>query len=103
MWESGAKEGPIQIRVPCRFGKVHVVALGAVDADHLLAGIVAQSDGQDRLPLAEGARTRAEGSLVVLLQHQLDSTIGEDEAGMDQSIQLLGTGLQFRLGGRIRG
>lgn len=100
MREAGAEEGPVQIRVARRLRDVNIVALGAVDADHLLAGMVGQSDGQHMLALAVGTRTRAKGTLVELLQHQLDAPIGEDEAGVDQSVQLLGAGLKLRLRGR---
>lgn len=87
--ETSAKVCAIRVVVPGGLGCVHVHALGAVQLHHGLAWDVRKANGQHRLVLTVYTRTVTKVSLLVLFQHLCDASVGEDVAGVDQSIKHL--------------
>jgi hypothetical protein len=80
MWKSGPKVGPVNVRLPGRFGKVETMAARTKDIDGIVAGQVGQADRQDRLPLTKYMRTAAKVRQSVLLVHGVHPAVGDNIA-----------------------
>lgn len=77
-------------------GHIHVLAAGAVHLHPGGADILAHSDGEDVLPLAEDPGAHSELAEQELLPHQSETLGREDEPGVDESINVGGLLIQLQ-------
>lgn len=114
VWKPGTEVRSVRVMMTRRLGCVDVDALRAIRLDHGFAGNVGQScavqrvswldivwclfglknatlltERQHRLALAVHARTMSKITALVFLNHLSNATIGQDVAGMNQTVQHL--------------
>jgi hypothetical protein len=71
-----------------RFGRVDILATRAIEFDRFLVGDVCESDGYEGGRVAEYARAAAKVGFLVLVDHFVEPARGEDEAGVDESVEV---------------
>lgn len=87
--EGAAEKGAVNGTVTATLGRVDVLASWTEELDGLLERIVAETDGKQRLLIAEHARATAKVGALVLFEHLGQAASGDDVACMYEAVEQL--------------
>lgn len=86
--EGSTKVSAVDGAVSRGFGRVDVFAARAVELDGFLVGDIGEADRKEGLTIAEDARAPTKVGLLVFVDHFGQTTRGDDEAGVDETVEM---------------